>query len=300
MKFCFIDDDSLSTLRRNIGSTISNYTKDSGDWVEAVLGKNPYIETKYGEIPDFSLDMSAEEPFATEAKNAEIVYKNLKFLSDSQASDERIWAALCLKDFWDYVQYRWIKGDVTEAKVKQHYFFGYGARRSLTRNALSRLWWIGRLTYDEKNEDDPFWLTKFVCENSDYIMHVLERNTSNNPMIIRGFLSAATDARKEGCTINTNTVGDLSKYLNLLGGTYILDCLPEQVIHDKILEKAREITRRLAEQSLQAEEQKKKLREEAQLPLAEPSATSEALKGSDISEEKRRPQGILGRLFGKK
>ena len=122
--------------------------------------------------------------------------------------------------------------------LSKHFFFGFGARRSLTRNAISRLWWIGRLTHDPSRKD-PYELTRFVCENADYIMHILERNTSNSPMITKAFLSALLTAREEGCLINTDTVGELSKYLNLLGGTYILDCLPESKIHDKIVEKAR-------------------------------------------------------------
>lgn len=43
--------------------------------------------------------------------------------------------------------------------------------------------------------------------------------------------------------INTDTVGELSKYLNLLGGTYILDCLSYDTIYNKILEKARELAK---------------------------------------------------------
>ena len=152
-----------------------------------------------------------------------------------------MWAGLCLGPFWDYVKYRWdINKKCTVGNVQQHFFFGFGARRSLTRNALSRLWWIGRLTYDEKRSD-PWELTKFVCESSDYIMHILERNTSNNPSIIRPFLSAIIEAKAQGLPIDTNIVGELAKYLNLLGGIYILDCLPEQRIHDKMLAKANEI-----------------------------------------------------------
>ena len=122
--------------------------------------------------------------------------------------------------------------------IEQHFFFGYGARRSLTRNALSRLWWIGRLTYDNERE---YELTKFVCENADNIMHILERNTSNNPDIVKAFISAVIDAKSTGKQIDTNDIGELSKYLNLLGGTYILDCLPSSVIYDKIYKKAIEI-----------------------------------------------------------
>ena len=298
MKFCFMDENSLVTLRSNLPTIVSYFSQDNGAWVETVLGKNPYVETKYGDIPDFELDMSSDEPFATEAKNAEIVYKNLKFLSDSQASDERIWAALCIKDFWKYVQYRWIRGDVTEAKIKQHFFYGYGARRSLTRNALSRLWWIGRLTYDESHAEDPFWLTKFVCENADYIMHVLERNTSNSPMIVRAFLSAVIRAREENCVINTNTVGELSKYLNLLGGAYILDCVPEETIHNKVLEKAKEITERIRKDAEAAEEEKRQQKE--RIALREASVNTTNNNRNEKHDERPKARSVLERIFGGK
>ena len=84
-------------------------------------------------------------------------------------------------------------------------------------------------------------MTKFVCENADNIMHILERNTSNNPDIVKAFISAIIDAKNTGKQIDTNDIGELSKYLNLLGGTYILDCLPSSVIYDKIYKKAIEI-----------------------------------------------------------
>ena len=42
---------------------------------------------------------------------------------------------------------------------------------------------------------------------------------------------------------HNNVVGELAKYLNLLGGIYILDCLPEHRIYDKILVKTYELAR---------------------------------------------------------
>lgn len=246
MKLQFISHDNLDAIKSNLPSWTENFKLDSSEWIEAELGSSPFCDTKFPDIPDFSLDISADKPFMTEAENVKRVYEKLNFLSDSQASDERLWAGLCLGPCWKYVRYRWeIDKKCTVSNIQQHFFFGFGARRSLTRNALARLWWIGRLTYDEKR-DDPWELTKFVCESSDYIMHILERNTSNNPAIIRAFLSATIEARNNGLQIDTNTVGDLSKYLNLLGGIYILDCLPEKKIHDKIYSKAVEMTSTLA------------------------------------------------------
>lgn len=239
MKIEFLEDDSLLSLKSNLSQLVSNFSAPDNSWIEKHLGRSPFLDSKFT-VEDFQLDMSQDKPWLTEFENVQRVYNRLNFLSASQASDERLWAGLCLGKFWNYTQYRWdIIKKCNYSNIEQHFFFGFGARRSLTRNALSRLWWIGRLTYDD-SRSNPYELTQFVCENSDYISHILERNTSNNPMIVKAFVSALIEAKKEGLKINTDTVADLSKYLNLLGGIYILDCLPYQQIYDKILGKARE------------------------------------------------------------
>ena len=235
MKLQFLSGDSITAIKANLNELRTKFG-GGNEWISDFFdGKSPFKDTKY-EIEDFQLDMSQTDPFLTEYENVRRVYTRLKFLPDSQASDERVWAGLCMGPFYDYVKYRW-KIDETSSvtTIEQHFFFGYGARRSLTRNALSRLWWIGRLTYDNERE---YELTKFVCENADNIMHILERNTSNNPDIVKPFISAIIDAKSTGKQIDTNDIGELSKYLNLLGGTYILDCLPSSVIYAKIYKKA--------------------------------------------------------------
>ena len=232
MKLQFVSYDNIDEIKSNLTVWSPRFREGSSDWLAEELERPLFNDSKFAEIEDFALDMSAEKVFQTDAENAKRIYEKFRFLSESQASDERLWAGLCLGPFWRYVQYRW------NIAVKCN------ARRSLTRNAIARLWWIGKLTYDE-GRSDPWELTKFVCENADYIMHILERNTSNNPLIIRGFLSAVIDARRKGMQMDTNIVGELARYLNLLGGIYILDCLPEQKIYDKIYEKAEELNNAL-------------------------------------------------------
>jgi hypothetical protein len=242
MNLPFIKQDDLDTLKQNLDIYLDNFKNDSNDWLQKALGHFPFLDTKFP-MPKFHLDMSQpiEKAYLTDSANCQEVYSKLHFLTDSVASDERLWAGLCLGPFWEYTQYRWnIKKNCTVSQVKQHFFFGYGERRSLSRNAVSRLWWIGRLTIDE-SLDDPYELTKFVCENSDHIMHIIERNTSNNKIITKAFINAILTARKNGLKINTDIVGNLSKYLNLLGGIYILDCLPYETIYNKILTKAQEL-----------------------------------------------------------
>lgn len=241
MKIQIINSDKLEFLKDRACLTkclnkYQNYT--SNEWISEVCDGNPFIDTKFVNVRDFELDMSAEKSkaFETELENVKRVYRNLKFLTESMATDERLWSALCLGPFFEYVHYRWnIK---SESSVEQHYFFDphSSGRRVLTRNALSRLWWIGRLTYDE-DRDDKWELTRFVCSHSDYIMHFIERNTSNNIHVLRPFLEAIMDAQKNGYNINTDDAGNIAKYLNLLGGMYVLDFMSEEWIKEKIISK---------------------------------------------------------------
>lgn len=229
-----LDIDSLSLLKDKacINSCLNKYKnyKDNS-WIQDVCDKTPFIDTKYTDLPEIVFDMSADKPIDTDFENVKRVYEALKFLSDSNASEERLWAALCLGVGYSYVQYRWPTQTIDN--VLQHYFFGFGGRRSLTRNAIARLWWIGRLTYD-KNREDHYELTKFVCSNADYIMHFIERNTSNNIHVLRPFIEAIMEAHEKGYDINTDDAGELAKYLNQLGGMYILDFMTEEWIKDKI------------------------------------------------------------------
>ena len=228
---------------------------DSNDWIIETCPYSPFIDTKYNNLPDIVLDMSAEKgkEYKTEFNNVKKIYSSLKFLTDSNASDERLWAALCLGPFYQYVQYRWGNSLKKENGVLQHFFFERPNRRSLTRNAISRLWWVGRLTYD-KNREDPFELTEFVCSKSDNIMHFIERNTSNNINIMRPFLEAIIEENKKGADLNTDDYGELSKYLNLLGGMYILDVMPEEWIKSKIVWKIQQIVARKNNQNEESEQ----------------------------------------------
>lgn len=241
MKLQLISQDSIDIIKSNLEIWKTRFDADDATWLEEKLEGMLFLPTSYEDIPDFELVMDGENPFATEAKNVEVVYSNLQFLTDSQASDERLWAGLGLSYFWKYIKYRWaIDGRSSVDTLRNHFFFGMGPRVSLTRQGVARLWWIGRLTYDGQRSD-PFELTKLVCEQASFIPDILERNTSNNPRIVHAFLDALLALRVEGITITAELVRELSKYLNVLGGTYLLDCLSPEKIMLKVTEKGREL-----------------------------------------------------------
>lgn len=235
-KIPFMKLADVNTVKTNASAYLKHFSENDNSWLEKELGHSPFGKTKY-DLPDIQLYMPEDQKHKkyTDGRNVREVYSKLMFLSPSQASDERLWAGLCMGPYWNYVSYRW---DIKEAEdIKHHYFFGYGARRSLTRNALSRLWWIGRLTYDEDREDH-FELSDYVCEQSRFIVDVLERNVSDSLPLMREFLGACLDLEKAGYHLNTENIRDLQKYMDVLGGVYVLDYMPKGFLYKKIRDRA--------------------------------------------------------------
>lgn len=297
-----LSEESLLLLKDKICieknmNKYKNYS--SNEWIKELCGTNGFIDTKYKNLPELKFDMSApkRKEYETEFANVKMIYDNLRFLSDSNASDERLWAALCVGEGYDYVRYRW--NPQTESSVIQHFFFDRNkssARRVLTRNAISRLWWIGRLTYDKDNKADPYELTRFVCEHPDYIMHLIERNTSNNIHILRPFIKGIMEAHEKGYNLNTDDVGELAKYLNLLGGTHILDFMSEEWIKEKISNRIEEIVsaNSLSEKDIINQESKKRVSSDSKVVIKANNPDRKMIISVKKNKLKTNPVSIIG------
>ncbi|MGH1647788.1 DUF6339 family protein [Enterococcus gilvus] len=239
-KLRIIRGDDLSVLKNGIETYRTAFLDSDNLQLIELFGKDPFVDSKFS-VEKFSLDMSAKAPFDTEFVNVKTTYEKLKFLTRSQASDERLWAGLCLTEFWNYTKYRWKVDENNSAdNILSHFFFNYSRKRSLTRNAMARLWWIGCLTYNKDNAN-PYELTELVCRNANFILDSLERNTSNNPAVVQSFLKGVLRAEKEGYELTKKSFSKLAVYMNLLGGTYLLDAVPSMIIEEKIYDYAMKV-----------------------------------------------------------
>ena len=183
----FISEEALLELKNNKAVLYKEVVSGKKTLQEAFRSEKIVRETN---IPsdDFELYMSAEKPETTDVENIKRVHKHMSALSESQASDERIWSAYTLSVFADYMRYRWPAE--SETTMMNHYFFSYSPKRSLFRNGIARLWWIGHLTYDASREDNKFALTEYVCSKQDHINLLLDINFGNNPDIVRAVIKA--------------------------------------------------------------------------------------------------------------
>ena len=236
----FINEDMLLEIKNNRSLLYSNVISSKKQTLEEAFHNDRIIRDTSVPADEFQLDMSSDKPELTDFENVKRVYKNMQALSESQASDERIWTAYTLSVFVDYMRYRW--PPESETAMMNRYFFSYSPKRSLFRNGISRLWWIGHLTYDTSRPGDKYGLTEYVCRRQDNINLLLDINFGNNPAIVRAVIQSLIDAEKSGMEIDREMTRQLSEYINTLGGVYLVDAFSYDMIYDKCMEKLKRLS----------------------------------------------------------
>lgn len=231
----YIEKESIDYIKSKWLTFLPCFNEDTNEsflkkW-EETTHKPLFKETRFGEFPDFTLP-----PGTSEVDAVKLVYGNLATLDETSANFQDVWAGLCIKYFWPYTKARWMKDkSITVDIVNKHFFFEKDLNReSFSRNAISRLWWIGKFTYDEEHTENPWWLTELIAPSSDQVASWIERSISNNLTVTRALGRAIIDVRAQGKEVNTIAFRAISKYINILSGSYIIDCMSEDRLKNKI------------------------------------------------------------------
>ena len=241
MKLYFMKNEALEIVKSNLDMVYNMYfTENDNKWLWKICDGDPFVEFK--EVPEFSLvkideDVSKGE---IEFENCKLIYKNLSFLSESQACDERLWAGLCHSVFYEYLRKRWDydkKRPKTQkeaiSNIKSRFFFSGGTRAGLYRNSIAKCWWVGRNTY-EPLKSNPFEKLDIIGSNdiSSKISDIFySNNFSSNPIILTGIVNALKNFKDEGVQITLREhIRPSLQLLNAVGGGVILDCLSEDEI----------------------------------------------------------------------
>ncbi len=253
MKLHFLKEDALAAMKGNLDANLHFYRSPDNAWIyDYFQGENPFGEFKL-EVPDFQLtfDCQSGDYAKSDIQNAKILYSALINLSDTQATDERLWAGMCHCDFWDYCHERWNHNDNTENQkqtVINRYFFkkGDGMRRALQQNTLSKLWWVARYVYDASRKDPFELLDYFQNDFATKTLVILSNNYISCTSVAHGLISALLELEAEGFTINRSSGGrsnakqevfyEATRYLNIFGGTHILDYYSSEEIKEKVIQ----------------------------------------------------------------
>ena len=250
MKIYFLKRAALEYLKANLKTLYTNYyQRDDNEWIAEAFGEEPF--EFFAEVPDFELAALDERPAGEiDFDNCKIIYENLKMLSESQASDERLWAGLCNGVFYKYMRRRWnynvLELDDPEKNygaILSRFFFSGGVRSGIYRNTLSKSWWVGRATYN-KSANNHFEALDIIGKNdiSSKISDIFySNNFAANPSILMGIIDALKYFNDREIKLQHKEVlRPAIQYLNAVGGATLLDVLSkeeiEQILRNKIIE----------------------------------------------------------------
>lgn len=246
MKIYFMKQSALDYIKANIGTLYINYFKyDSPEWIYDLFDYDPF--EVFDNVDDFELADLNQKPGEIDLQNCKILYSRLQHISDSQASDERLWAGLCNKNFYTYLRTRWqyarrhLKKTTDDSSaIVARYFYKSTGRSGMFRNTLARCWWAGRLTYSEKYSDH--WELLDAIGSEDLISKISDifySNTySSNAAITEGFCEGLKFYRDRGIYVsNRDHIRPTAQYLNAIGGGVLLDTFTAEEIKKIVVER---------------------------------------------------------------
>lgn len=122
-----------------------------------------------------------------------------------------------------------------ENYILSRYFFSHDPKSKI-RHTLAKLWWLGKMLYDETNQDDPLHFVDTLGRKdmATRINDVFTSNFSRNIHLLRPFFSVIDNYELNGRIISQDYFRSLVQYLNVLGGIYVLDFLDEKDIELKL------------------------------------------------------------------
>jgi len=236
----YLKEDSVDILKkRDLSENVKYYDGDNSWIVTKYLNNGTEIYGKYEvkQFPDFSL--KTENGIADDYENMKIIYDSLKELTDSQASDERIWSGLAHSYCWDYMQKRWpLPENLLDrnSHILNNYFF-WNSTKAVFLNGISRLWWYARYTYDSRFEN-PYELTQYICNNdiNGKIFPLLACKFATNPEVFKNIIISVKNYEEENkIKLSREQFNELKRYLNRLSGKLVLDVLTYEDLNAKIV-----------------------------------------------------------------
>lgn len=241
MKLYFMKQSAVDYMKANMTTLyIHYYRQRTNDWLYEVFDDDPF--ELFMEIPDFELAPYSDKKGEMDLENCKIIYSKLKNISESQASDERLWAGLCHTTFYAYVRNRWNyqtrKLTVTDKDASaliSRFFFSGGTRSGFYRNTLARYWWVGHAVYQDGAEN-KFELLDFLGSEdfSTKVSDLFYSNTfSSNLNIIKGICKGWRIFTDRGIKLPVKDYfRPALQNMNALGGGILLDVLNENEIKD--------------------------------------------------------------------
>ena len=206
-------------------SDIRRYYASTAPFLQA----EDFVETGIScVLPDMSFT-NKKTKAKDDEKNTISLHTALKSLSRRQAASESLWLWLTHYKYWGYMQKRWHgvnekNGDQLRAYIQTRYSLFSQSSRALFRNGISRLWWYGEVSYDEKSQ---YLNTSLMLEKLDITQNLVERTVGRIPAATQAIFSMLLKNKKHYSSTKSNSgrlrIRKLIKCLGWQGTKELLD-----------------------------------------------------------------------------
>lgn len=192
-----------------------------------------FIDSEY-ELPIDNVNLIASERdenlLKNEQNNCQSIYSAFSSLTPADATDERLWSTLCFMQLSSYVKKRWPLPKSSKARyIKNHYLIKNN-RNMLRDNAISRLWWLGRLANICKGVE-PRAAYDILLVNSDLRNNLLERTgTSSYENVLEVMIKIMKKGFDKGVEWNRSSSREFLKSINFVFGKSNLAVLDQESI----------------------------------------------------------------------
>jgi hypothetical protein len=194
------------------------------------------IEVEFNDSVKLLLPAGDTQSTNKDFENCSLVYKALDGLTESSATDERIWATLSLREYRDYSFKRWPKKGMRASYYLEH-FFAPGNRDYTQRNSIGRLWWTYRIAKRMSTSDaDVEKQLKHLLHNSDYRMQLLERSgvIANNTKLLSTYNQIHMEHTAKGNHYDRDKHNDFCKEVKKLSGTKHISIMDDSELRSSL------------------------------------------------------------------
>lgn len=196
------------------------------------------INEKLGDLLLETLNKYKDDQQIADFECAKILYENLK-LSPAQAGNADFWNYLHHFDMYKYIHQRWKNQGDLQTHIKRHWLMNLTSQKHLINFPLTTLWWSIHLTVDE-SRDDKYELSKIYFSNNRFrTVSLGGMSFVRHKEALLSVLEFMKNYRNELTKNITYTdLGDeISKFINLLGGTKPLSFFNRDWFTEKLKEK---------------------------------------------------------------
>lgn len=263
MKIKRLTNAGIDYLKINKDVFAPHFLNDeTNEWVVNHLTEEGYLVDSGIECEDFTFDLTLDDQGkygASDLTNIKRVYGALKNkLPVTLAADKGFWGGFCLTYGWEYIRFRQKsrltmkkptknstekptqktkKKDMQEELLLQFVRYNHGVKRGLFVNAISRLYWIGRLVEDETNSA-PFWAVQSKLRDAFPSMAMLcsSYECLSNKELCLGVFEALDQYAKTGKELGREDYVAAFIFVDRLGGTMLIDSYSRAEIKALVLE----------------------------------------------------------------